>query len=152
MGSWDYQYCTNHFMPFSSGSKTDMSYPKREFNPTDASKACEKQFGVSPEWYWARTSYGGLAGLKSSISNIVFSNGLLDPWSAGGVRSAQGFASDSVKVVIMPFGAHHSDLMFANEKDTPDVKQAREIELKAIQEWIDEARWKKEGGLESSIA
>ncbi len=44
-----------------------------------------------------------------SATNIVFSNGLLDPWSAGGVLAN---ISETVVSVLIPNGAHHLDLMF----------------------------------------
>ncbi|KAH9257814.1 hypothetical protein BASA81_003832 [Batrachochytrium salamandrivorans] len=139
-GSWGYQYCTNHLMPFSSGTSKDMFYPPTgEFNERAASSECEKEFGVRPNAKWAVLSYGGLSGLQRGISNVVFSNGLLDPWSAGGVLSASGFASSSVKVVLIPSGAHHIDLMFSHPDDPEDVKQARAQELAEIAAWIQQA-------------
>lgn len=140
-GSWGYQYCTNHLMPFSSGTSKDMFYPPTgEFSERAASSECEKEFGVRPNAKWAVLSYGGLSGLQRGISNVVFSNGLLDPWSAGGVLSQSGFASSSVKVVLIPSGAHHIDLMFSHPDDPEDVKQARAMELAEIAAWIQQAK------------
>lgn len=70
-------------------------------------------------------------------SNIVFTNGGLDPWSAGGVLKT---LSHSMISVMIPEGAHHLDLMWSNEKDPQSVKLAREIQAQEIERWIQEAR------------
>ena len=41
----------------------------------------------------------------------MFSNGLLDPWSSGGVLKN---ISDSLVAVIIPEGAHHLDVSAAS--------------------------------------
>ena len=41
----------------------------------------------------------------------------------------------SVKAVFLDNGAHHLDLMFANQADTVDVKNARKFELAQIAQW-----------------
>lgn len=76
--------------------------------------------------------YGGLD-LAASTTNIVFSNGLLDPWSVFGVLDN---VSDTVVSVVIPDGAHHVDLMFSHPRDTPSIKEARKVELEHIRRWI----------------
>lgn len=71
--------------------------------------------------------------LFSYASNIVFSNGLRDPWSGGGVLSAQ---SKDIQVIIIPEAAHHLDLRAANTNDPGSVLQARAMERQAIRRWI----------------
>lgn len=61
------------------------------------------------------------------------SNGLLDPWSSGGVLKSQ---SDSVVAIVIPNGAHHLDLRGSNKADTPDVVSARNQEKKYIASWL----------------
>lgn len=69
----------------------------------------------------------------SGASNIIFSNGLLDPWSGGGVlRTRNG----NVQIIIIPDGAHHLDLRAANKDDPLSVKSARRTELKWIEKWL----------------
>lgn len=71
--------------------------------------------------------------LLSGASNIVFSNGLLDPWSGGGVMRSP---NDKVKIIIIPEGAHHLDLRGVNKNDPGSVREARKQELQEIEKWI----------------
>jgi pimeloyl-ACP methyl ester carboxylesterase len=117
-------------------------------------------FGYSKESYdpwstWLQTYYGGVR--MSGHSNIVFSNGLLDPWSAGGVNrdmsilsqveglneyrtEIQNITETDVVALIIPFGGHHTDLMYSSEADPACVTEARRIEEGLIKKWID--AWK----------
>ena len=70
----------------------------------------------------ANTLYGGRS--LEAASNIVFSNGLLDPWSSGGVLKPVG----GTAALIIPEGAHHLDLRAANPKDPVSVVDARKKE------------------------
>lgn len=71
--------------------------------------------------------------LRRGTSNIIFSNGLLDPWSGGGVLRTP---NQHVQIVIIPDGAHHLDLRAAHPSDPDTVINARETELRTIQKWI----------------
>jgi hypothetical protein len=91
---------------------------------------------------WLDIYYSGLR--IGSHSNIVFSNGLLDPWSAAGVHATEAgvhHITKSIVAVVMEFGGHHTDLMYSNPKDPPCIKNGRAVEKQQIQKWIHE--WKK---------
>jgi len=141
-GNWDFQWCTEMVQPFTEGTDEDMFYCPPGQNCSiwnyEASFAnCELNWGVTPRPEWARI---GLLGKRiKSASNIVFSNGLLDPWHGGGVLQN---ISDTVLAVLIPNGAHHIDLMFTSpeDKNYPDVLWARAFERAQIQKWIDGAR------------
>jgi hypothetical protein len=60
---------------------------------------CEQQWGVSPDPYWAVSSFGGWRALRAS-TNILFSNGQLDPWKGGGVTQN---VSESVLALVERF-------------------------------------------------
>lgn len=95
---------------------------------------CYKQFGVRPRNEEIPVlEYGG-KNLKM-FSNIVFSNGLRDPWSSGGVLTN---ISSSVVAVIIPDGAHHFDLRAQHPKDTFAVQEARQFHVRHISKWLDE--------------
>jgi pimeloyl-ACP methyl ester carboxylesterase len=113
-------------------------------------------FGYSKEPYeqWStclHTYYGGVE--MGGHSNIVFSNGLLDPWSAGGVYEEtdpvfqfhrltddrieiQNITENDVVALIIPFGGHHSDLMYSSEADPACVREARRVEEWFIKKWM----------------
>ena len=46
------------------------------------------EWGVTPRYSWVRDGLGGKHGFESA-SNIVFSNGRLDPWHGGGVLKSE---------------------------------------------------------------
>lgn len=69
-------------------------------------------------------------------SNIVFTNGALDPWSVFGVTAD---VSDSVVAVLIPDGAHHLDLMYATPQDSEDLKAARQTIMAHVARWVQQA-------------
>lgn len=68
-----------------------------------------------------------------SASNIVFSNGLMDPWSGGGVLRNQ---NDNIVVIIIPDSAHHMDLRASHPNDPHTIIETRDLERKTILNWI----------------
>jgi len=98
--------------------------------------------------------YGSPVG--SGASNIVFSNGLLDPWFGGGVdvpadlpateaykgkyvyNVKNSDAKDSLVVALVELGAHHLDLMFPSTEDPREVKFIRWVESKLVRRWMSE--------------
>ncbi|XP_037030345.1 lysosomal Pro-X carboxypeptidase isoform X2 [Bradysia coprophila] len=127
---WDFQACTEMVMPMCSNGKTDM-FPKKDWNLDTFSEECFKKFGVKPRPKQAITNYGGVH--LEGASNIIFSNGLLDPWSGGGVLRNY---NDKIKIMIIPEGAHHLDLRSSNPADPASVIEARMFEFQYIRDWI----------------
>lgn len=65
--------------------------------------------------------------------HVYFSNGLLDPWSAGGVKTT---LSETLVAIVIPEGAHHLDLRASNPSDPHSVIVARHAEKEIVQQWI----------------
>ncbi|KAG5897246.1 hypothetical protein JTB14_013150 [Gonioctena quinquepunctata] len=127
---WDYQACTELVMPMCSTDK-DM-FETQPWDQKKYSQECFKRFGVSsrrPDWMVLQ--YGG-QNLKY-FSNIVFSNGMMDPWSCGGVKTN---ISSSIWAVSIADGVHHSDLRNADAADTNYVIEARKFHVMAIRKWL----------------
>lgn len=73
--------------------------------------------------------------LPRVASRIVFTNGLNDGWSAGGVLAN---LSDTLLAFNIKDGAHHSDLSHAwpSAADTPDVTAARAAVALTLERWL----------------
>ena len=94
---------------------------------------------MTPKYDWALDYFGGRdAGRDfSSYSNIIFSNGELDPWQAGGIL--ENFSSNpSIEVLYIKNSAHHLDLRLPDPADPAEVTAARAVELSTIQKWLNE--------------
>jgi lysosomal Pro-X carboxypeptidase len=135
---WDFQFCSEQFMPQTSDGLRDMFWSSGKFNFTEESQRCETTWGVRPSKYKATIEWGGRN--LETASNIVFSNGGRDPWRSGGVLNS---LSETLVAINIPEGAHHLDLMFSNEDDPESVIKARILEEEHIVRWIEEAREKR---------
>mmetsp|Transcript_30128 Transcript_30128/g.46045 ORF Transcript_30128/g.46045 Transcript_30128/m.46045 type:complete len:84 (+) Transcript_30128:1321-1572(+) len=68
-------------------------------------------------------------------TNIVYSNGNLDPWRGGGVLT--NVTSDTI-AFGMKESAHHLDLRLPNDADPDEVKDGRGIHLKNLHSWYNQ--------------
>ncbi|XP_056646416.1 lysosomal Pro-X carboxypeptidase-like [Diorhabda sublineata] len=127
---WFFQSCTDMIMPMCS---TDLDmFENESWDFQKYSDDCYKQFKIRPrDPNVPIREYGGKE--IGAASNIIFSNGLLDPWSSGGVLRN---INDDVRAVFIPDGAHHYDLRGKNDNDTGDVKDVRRYHIHKIEEWI----------------
>lgn len=134
-GIWDYQECTE-MQPdsdwFGSDGVEDMFYDLPR-NLTYLGEHCLAAWGVVPSLDWITTKYA-LPDLTGA-SNIVFSNGLLDPWSGASIQTSPNAHADLV-VFNITDGAHHLDLFFSDPADPPSVTFVRSQEVAYIRKWI----------------
>ena len=77
---------------------------------------CQTNYGMTPKYDWALDYFGGRNVAKdfAGSSNIIFSNGDLDPWHAGGVL--ENSMVNNV-VIYIKNSAHHLDLRLPNVAD-----------------------------------
>ncbi len=97
---------------------------------------CMARFGVVPQPRTLPDLWGfDEDRLPSVTSKIIFTNGLNDGWSAGGIT---GNLSDTLLAFNAPLGAHHSDLshLWPSAADTPDVVLVRELVAQTLERWL----------------
>ncbi|KAJ7571672.1 hypothetical protein O6H91_01G171700 [Diphasiastrum complanatum] len=97
---------------------------------------CFSTYNVSARPHWIVTEFGGRdikAVLKDFGSNIVFSNGLQDPWSGGSVLED---ISSSIIAIVTKEGAHHIDLRASTKEDPSWLVDQRESEINQIRHWL----------------
>lgn len=100
---------------------------------------CQSSFGLTPDYTWALRYFGGFNIDKDFLAatNVIFSNGELDPWRAGGLNK-NVTADGSGIALYIESGAHHLDLRPPNVEDPATVTEARNIEMTNIKKWISE--------------
>ncbi|CAI4220952.1 unnamed protein product, partial [Auanema sp. JU1783] len=136
---WPWQTCTEMVMPLcASGPPNDFFWKDCPYSVEGYYSYCNDTFGsigfdrsmLRP--HWATQNYGTDF---PTATNIIFSNGYLDPWSGGG-WSAKSKVEGSLVSIILKEGAHHYDLRGAHPDDTEEVKKVRETEKMYIKKWM----------------
>lgn len=139
---WYYLACTEIVHPIAANNVTDM-FPPFAWDPAAVAANCRRLFGVEPRFDWLPQTMGmagGPANLHRVTSRVIFSNGLLDPWSA---ESLTQTVSPRLVAVNLPDGSHHSDLgSWGNPTPGPDDSKflvaARKEELALLRAWLRE--------------
>uniref|UniRef100_A0A0D6QT28 Lysosomal Pro-X carboxypeptidase n=1 Tax=Araucaria cunninghamii TaxID=56994 RepID=A0A0D6QT28_ARACU len=134
---WQFQASTEMVMPMDDDPIKSMFIAYNVSYENDE-KRCESQYGTKRRPHWITTEYGGhniKRVLKRFASNIIFFNGLRDPWSSGGVLED---INESVVAIVAEKGAHHVDLRFATKDDPQWLTDVRSREISIIEKWLSE--------------
>ncbi|KAK3030415.1 hypothetical protein RJ639_037544, partial [Escallonia herrerae] len=132
---WSWQTCSELVMPIGRGSN-DTMFPSAPFSLNDFTNSCMSKYGVPPRPHWVTTYYGGhdiKLVLQRFASNIIFSNGLRDPYSSGGVLEK---ISDSVLPIYTVNGSHCLDILTSSQSDPQWLVMQRQVEIEIIQGWF----------------
>lgn len=135
LGGWTWQACTEMVMP-TDGNNKESIFPLSEWDYNERVRFCKLAFGVKPRPDWVTTEFGGYhieRVLKRFGSNIIFFNGLRDPWSGAGVLKD---ISKSIVAIIAKEGAHHVDLRWSSKEDPEWLRQVRGREVNIISNWL----------------
>lgn len=125
------------FMP--TGFSEDGMFIPMKIDYEANTKMCQEKYGLTPDYNWALDYFGGYNIDKDFLAttNIIWSNGQLDPWRAGGLNKNVSADGSGIALYIDK-GAHHLDLRPPNDEDPATVTEARNIEMANIKKWIDE--------------
>nr|DAD27132.1 TPA_asm: hypothetical protein HUJ06_028600 [Nelumbo nucifera] len=133
--AWNWQTCTEMVMPIGGGINATL-FPVPPFDLNSRIETCKSFYGVSPRPHWITTYFGGhdiKRVLKRFGSNIIFSNGLRDPYSVAGVLRS---LSHSLVALITKQGSHCLDLLPASPDDPHWLTAQRSREVRIIARWI----------------
>ena len=100
---------------------------------------CWKNYNLTPQYDFALDYFGGRNPEKdfAHVSNIVWLNGKLDPWSTGGITyNLTSFNETNSIALYVEGSAHHLDLREPNPADPQEMVDARETEKSYIYTWI----------------
>ncbi|CAG9864557.1 unnamed protein product [Phyllotreta striolata] len=128
--AFGYQMCTELIMPKCS-TDADM-FITAPWDFDKFAKKCYKKYGTSssrPDW--GMLIYGG-KNLKY-FSNIVFSNGEMDPYSCCGVSANVTSSVMAFDIIDAP---HHVDLRNADMSDNNYIQSARQFHILALRKWL----------------
>ncbi|KAM5584325.1 hypothetical protein ABKV19_003944 [Rosa sericea] len=132
---WRWQTCSDMVIPISVNN--DTMFPPYKFDVDEYINKCKATYGVPPRPNWVTTYFGGhdiKLSLSRFASNIIFSNGLRDPYSIGGILED---ISDSVVAVHAKNGSHCLDILTSNHTTDPDwLVNQRKSEVRIIKGWI----------------
>ncbi|KAL5545780.1 hypothetical protein UlMin_005467, partial [Ulmus minor] len=135
LSGWGWQACTEMILP-TGGNTKDSIFPASDWHYEGRASYCKSAYDIEPRRNWITTEFGGndiKRVLKRFGSNIIFFNGLRDPWSGGGVLKN---ISNTIVAIVAKEGAHHVDLRFSTKEDPQWLKEVRKQEIKIIAGWI----------------
>ncbi|KAL4284317.1 hypothetical protein GQ457_16G009150 [Hibiscus cannabinus] len=131
---WRWQTCSEMVTPVGIGNNT--MFQADPFDLNAFIQECMSLYGVPPRPHWVTSYYGGhdiKLILQKFASNIIFSNGLRDPYSRGGILEN---ISESILAIHTVNGSHCLDILLKDESDPEWLVRQREAEVKVIQGWI----------------
>ncbi len=135
---WDFQTCT--LLVEQIGFGEDSMFPERKWTYDWMNRHCQQRFGenVIPQPYKLTKEWQFDADhLANVATKILFTNGLNDGWSVGGIRSS---LSDTILALNFENGAHHSDLsgLGPSNFDTHDIKYGFKKIKSILRQWLAE--------------
>merc|ERR1712226_1442393 len=135
LDGWDWQTCSDLVIPIGNGPN-DTMFPASPFVYKEYRDYCVSKFGVEPRPHWMTTNFG-VHHIKRVLhkfgSNIIFSNGLRDPYSSAGILEN---ISDTILAVYTKEGSHCLDIVPARSGDPEWLINQRKKQVKIMKQWF----------------
>jgi hypothetical protein len=135
--TWTYQTCTELPMPIASGNTPPQIFDSEPFSWEGFEYTCNQTYGTDLRTAWEAVNYGmyssDIAKQLKYASNIVFSNGEIDPWSVGGIKTDLG--NPNLTTIQIADSAHHLDMRAPTNQDPASVVAARKMYIQKIEKW-----------------
>ncbi|XP_063709094.1 thymus-specific serine protease-like [Culicoides brevitarsis] len=134
---WYYQTCVD-FGYFQTSNSTNQpfgsSFPADLYTQMCADAFDRSLTRPAIEGLIAKTNekYGAL---DPKVTNVYFTHGSIDPWSAIGVQETQHEASPAY---VIPLHSHCTDMYSQSAKDTAEMKVAKEMAWNLVDKWLKE--------------
>ncbi|KNC52380.1 uncharacterized protein AMSG_12158 [Thecamonas trahens ATCC 50062] len=132
--SWWWQKCTEFGYFKTSVNGSSIFFPSYSLGLDRIVPLCEAIYGIdglAPQIEWTNANYGG----KNLVAdNVVFTNGLLDPWHLLSISSDLP-APSKVKAVTYEAG-HCATLNAASPDDPPSLLAARKFVEAQLDAWL----------------
>ncbi|CAH8849494.1 unnamed protein product, partial [Trichobilharzia szidati] len=132
---WELQTCMEMTTPMCASGPVNIM-PPLNWDLKAFSADCQGRYGVTPRVNWSTVEFWSKS--VSTTTNVVFSNGEIDPWFAFSITNNSHVPLATV--INIADAAHHLDLRSPNPADPESVVKARDIEKQKIIQWIKE--WK----------
>lgn len=135
LSGWSWQACTEMVL-LTGGSTEESMYVASNYSYLGRLEYCKAKYNIFPRPTWIPTEFGAhniYRALKNFGSNIIFFNGLRDPWSGGGVLKD---ISKTIVAIVAEQGAHHVDLRFSTDEDPKWLQDVRRREVRIISDWL----------------
>jgi len=131
--AWDFQACTEMYLYDDSKTTEADMFPSLPLNLSYVTRYCQKIWEVKRAANQLKLLQ--LGNDVRSVTNVIFSNGDLDPWSKGGIMSNKTLPPSSIALIVKG-GAHCYDLWGSHPADSPSVKSVRQTEENMIRKWL----------------
>ncbi|PIA54865.1 hypothetical protein AQUCO_00901040v1 [Aquilegia coerulea] len=136
---WFWQTCTDLAISMGRNHENTM-FSVAPYSLENYTKACQQTFDATLKArpHWIVNEFGGRnikRVLKKFGSNIIFSNGLRDPYSGGGVLRN---ISNTLVAIHAAEGSHCLDILGSSKDDPIWLTKMRASIVKILKDWIAE--------------